>query len=283
MPFHIDDSAISGRLQSLREAVGAQMADFRPNRFQIVDVIIPASEVEALFSPSGLLVRDNRPVFAYIRDHTERTLWEWGGPEAMKKLHFSVCQKLLDMKARKRFDRYRITNATSNKYAVDVRADASSWRDDGVQEDVRLHPCRYCLGKVNYHCYRSAPDEPRTEIVREFNSQEAMDMLWQWFDFFRQEVSNLRTAHSPTGYADNWPRVARAFKQRADWKCDSCGASLSHAKHLLDVHHVNGDKRNNSDDNLRCLCKDCHSKEHHHYHVSHNDLQTIKKARRQLV
>ena len=276
MPFHIDDSAISGRLQSLREAVGAQMADFRPNRFQIVDVIIPASEVEALFSPSGLLVRDNRPVFAYIRDHTEKSLGEWEGPPAMKKLHFTACGTLREMKEKGRFDRYRVTNATGDKYAVDVR--------EGERE-MSLYPCQNCLDKVGYRCfsYDHTPRAKRLEIVREFNSQEAMDMLWQWFDFFRQEVSNLRTAHSPTGYADNWPRVARAFKQRADWKCDSCGASLSHAKHLLDVHHVNGDKRNNSDDNLRCLCKDCHSKEHHHYHVSHNDLQTIKKARRQLV
>lgn len=276
MPFRIDDSAIAGRLQSLRESVGAQMAEFRPNRFQIVDVVIPASEVEALFSPSGLLVRDNRPVFAYIRDHTEKSLGEWEGPRAMKKLHFAVCEALLEMKAQGHFDRYRVTNATGDKYAVDVR--------EGERE-VPLYPCQYCLGKVGYRCfsYKHTPRAKRLEIVHEFNSQEAMDMLWQWFDFFRQEVSNLRTAHSPTGYPDNWPRVARAFKQQAGWQCDSCGASLSHAKHLLDVHHVNGDKRNNSDDNLRCLCKDCHSKEHHHYHVSHGDLQTIKQARRQLV
>lgn len=276
MPFRIDDSAISERLQSLREAVGAQKAEYHPNRFQIVDVVILANEVEALFSRSGLLVRDNRPVFAYIRDHTEKALWEWEGPRAMKKLHFAVCRTLLEMKAQGRFERYRVTNATRDKYAVDVR--------EGERE-VPLYPCQNCLDKVGYHCFSSkhTPREKRLEIVREFNSQEAMDMLWQWFDFFRLKMSSLRTAHSPTRYTDNWHRVARAFKQRASWKCGSCGALLSHASHLLDVHHVNGDKRNNSDDNLRCLCKDCHSKEHHHYRVSRDDLQAIEKARRQLL
>ena len=255
MQFRIDDSAISDRLQSLRESVGVQKAQFHPNRFQIVDVIIPANEVEALFSPSGLLVRDNRPVFAYIRDHTEKTLWEWGGPDAMKKLHFSVCRTLLDMKAQGRFERYRVTNATSNKYVVDVR--------EGERE-VLLYPCQNCLNKVGYRCfsYKYTPKAKRLEIVREFNSQEAMDLLWQCFDLFRQEVSSLRTAHSPTGYAPNWCRVAQAVKKQAGWQCSSCGA-----RHQLEVHHVNGDKRNNRNDNLRCLCKACHSKEHRHYHV----------------
>lgn len=274
MPFRIDDSAISERLRSIREAVGAREAEYRPNRFQIVDEIIPASEVESLFGSGGLLVRDNRPVFAYIRDHTEKSLAEWGGPQAMKKLHFAVCGTLLEMKAKGRFDRFRVTNATGDRYTVDVR--------EGERE-VPLYPCQNCLNEVGYRCfsYKHTPPARRSEIVREFNARATMDMLWQWFDLFRQEVLGLRSAYSPTGYAGNWRRRARAFKQHAGWKCESCGVCLSRARNLLDVHHVNGDKRNNSDDNLRCLCKECHSKEHGHYRVSKDDLRTIEQARKQ--
>ena len=260
MTFHIDDSETSERLQSLREALGAEKAVFRPNRFQIVDVVISAKEVEALFSPSGLLIRDSRPVFAYIRDHTEKTLLEWnslGGPEKMKKLHFSACRTLVEMKSQRRFERYRVTNVTSNKYEVDVR--------DGVYE-VRLYPCQNCLDKVGYQCFSfNITKTKRMAIVRSFNSQEAMDLLWQWFDLFRQEVADLQSAHAPTGYTDNWHLVAQVFKRRAGWRCAACGVQLDRNRRQLDLHHLNGDKRNNSDDNLRCLCKACHQKEHPHY------------------
>ena len=274
MTFQIDDSEISERLQSLRKSVGAEKATFRPNRFQIVDVVIPAEKVGALLSPSGLLVRDSRPVFAYIRDHTEKTLLEWkdlGGPEKMKKLHFSVCRTLIEMKKQRRFERYRVTNVTSDKYSVDVK--------EGVQE-VRLYPCQNCLDKIGYQCFSFDMTKPkRMAIVRSFNSQEAMDLLWQWFDLFRQEVTNLQSAHSPTGYTDNWYLVAQAFKRRAGWKCAACGVLLDRNRRQLDLHHLNGDKRNNSDDNLRCLCKACHQKEHPHYQVLFEDLRTIQKRR----
>ena len=263
MKFHIDDSEISKRLQSIREAVGAQKAEFRPNRFQIVDVVINADEVKELFSPSGLLIREGRPVFAYIRDHTERTLSEWnelGGPEKKRKLHFAVCKTLVEMKETGHFERYRVTNVTSNRYELDTR--------EGKHK-VPLYPCQNCLNEVGYHSfsYKHTTREKRREIVREFNSQEAMDLLWQRFELFEKEVQDLQSAHVSTGYPRNWCSVARAVKQQAGWKCVSCGVLLEGTRHLLDVHHVNGDKRDNRDDNLRCLCKECHQKEHTHYHM----------------
>lgn len=42
---------------------------------------------------------------------------------------------------------------------------------------------------------------------------------------------------------------------------------LSLYKHLLDTHHINGVKTDNSDSNLRALCKECHSLEPKHEHM----------------
>ena len=284
MSFRIDDSGVGKQLRSIREAVGAQRADFRPNRLKVVDEVIAANEVEALFNPIGLLESKGRPVFAYIRDHTEKKLSEWGGPDGMKKLHFTVCKTLVGMKVQGRSERLRVTSTTSGEYTVDVGADLASSRGGDVREDVRLYPCKNCLRKVNYHCYQSASNEARTDIVRGFNSREAMDLLWQWFDLFRREVSDLKSAHSPTRRADNWRQTSRAFRRLKHWQCEGCGVDLSHAEHLLHVHHVDGDKRNDRDDNLRCLCKECHSKEpnHHYVGLSEEDLQTINRARGQI-
>lgn len=279
MSLRIDDSGIGARLQSIREAVGAQSVAYESNRYEIVDVEIPPHEVKGLLSASGLLEWDGRPVFAYIRDHTERTLQEWGGTNRMKKLHFSVCETLENMRKKGRFERYRATNVTSDEYAVDVRAPSG----DGVQENVSLHPCRNCLRVLDYDGYRDASSEEKEKIVLEFNTRDAMDKLWENFDVFRQEVSDLQSAHSRTGYTPDWGDVSDEVRRANDWRCNSCGVDLSHARGLLHLHHVDGDKHNNSSENLRCLCKDCHSKQPNHAHMklTPGELSTIELARRE--
>jgi hypothetical protein len=58
---------------------------------------------------------------------------------------------------------------------------------------------------------------------------------------------------------------------------------LSNSKHknLLHVHHINGITNDHSQDNLRVLCKDCHSKEFNHnlIFVSRTERQLINKLR----
>ena len=278
--FRIDDSGVSERLRSLREAVGVQRADFRPRRSRVVDEDIAANELEERANEKGYLEVKGSPTFAYIRDHTEKKMSEWGGPNGMKKLHFMFCETLVGMKEQGRFERFRATNTTSDKYEVDVGADRVSSHGSGVQEEVRLYPCRNCLRKADYQGYSSASNEERTKIVHDFNAQEAMDVLWQRFDLFRQEMAGVKSAHSPTGYPPNWSQTSRAFRQLNGWRCSKCGVYLGDAdtQELLHVHHVDGDKRNN---NLMCLCKECHSKEPNHHRVvlSEEELRTISRAR----
>ena len=59
--------------------------------------------------------------------------------------------------------------------------------------------------------------------------------------------------------------------------------SLSDNKKLLHVHHINGNKSDNSRDNLRVLCADCHKKQPHHGHLSitRDETQIINEYRRQ--
>ena len=55
---------------------------------------------------------------------------------------------------------------------------------------------------------------------------------------------------------------ARAIKYLilgAEKKCERCGSSS-----YVDVHHKDGDYTNNNPNNLICLCKSCHLKEHRH-------------------
>ncbi len=60
-------------------------------------------------------------------------------------------------------------------------------------------------------------------------------------------------------YTQDWPEVAERIKTKFDGKCERCGhANDLPSGHVLTVHHLDGDKDNNADWNLACLCQRCH-------------------------
>lgn len=65
-------------------------------------------------------------------------------------------------------------------------------------------------------------------------------------------LSSLTYGDETNGYG--WARSSL----RADG-CVSCGESKIHR---LVIHHIDGDRRNNSTDNLECVCHNCHADRH---------------------
>lgn len=61
------------------------------------------------------------------------------------------------------------------------------------------------------------------------------------------------------GYPDNWPEIAQAMKNWANWKCEHCGTSHDPTTgYCLTVHHLDGNKMNCSWTNLLVCCQRCH-------------------------
>ncbi len=60
-------------------------------------------------------------------------------------------------------------------------------------------------------------------------------------------------------YPADWPVIAKATKDEADWRCVRCGHP--HAPRIgrtLTVHHLDGDKANCRWWNIPALCQACH-------------------------
>jgi len=62
-------------------------------------------------------------------------------------------------------------------------------------------------------------------------------------------------------YPSNWKEIAERIKRKNNYRCERCGVKDSHNPkdgNLLSIHHMDGNKSNNEDWNLICLCQRCH-------------------------
>jgi len=65
-------------------------------------------------------------------------------------------------------------------------------------------------------------------------------------------------------YPDNWEWLSKQVRKRANGQCELCPAEQGKphwktgSKVVLTVHHIDGDRTNNSELNLIALCQRCH-------------------------
>lgn len=278
----INDGGAARRLDEIRRQVGGEelRAFVLPPPAGRIDADLNTlDEIVSLNDPngSGILIHAGRPVFAYIRDHTGMRYPD--DPKGRKKIHFTFCHALREMQKNGRWQRYRLTNRDDDRYLVDI--------DNGKELDGQtLYPCQYCLGEVRYHCYNQDLIKlQKDKIIQSFKAKEAFRLLWHYFDVFRQRTRNLPLATHPTGYIYNFPKISRGYRESRNYTCEECGVRATSPWHnkLFDTHHVDGNKSKNIYDNLRCLCKLCHSRQpkHEHYRISPEHQGIIENLRQE--
>ena len=78
----------------------------------------------------------------------------------------------------------------------------------------------------------------------------------------------------PNRYTDNWHKISRKRREQEQYICQECGKDFSdkECKKFLHVHHSDSDKRNNTRENLKVLCIECHSKEYNHGHIKQSPM-----------
>jgi len=219
---------------------------------------------------NGLLTVNGVQVLLYIQDHSFRVEDVIAGEKEGNKFHVSDCQTLKNMRQKKRYDRYVVTNAVTGFFPVSGTSGEDRSTHEGVAE---LHVCKYCLGQLNYKGYTSR----KGAIYKEFLLDEFFTRYSTLFTTYPKAIADKRG-----GYVDDWDKLSLAHRSRKGFKCEACNVNLSSQKQLLHTHHVNGVKRDNSDENLKALCIDCHRKEPAHGHMQVNSSQvfTINALRR---
>jgi len=87
---------------------------------------------------------------------------------------------------------------------------------------------------------------------------------WKW-----------RGGISDKGYGEDWTNKLRdSIRARDNYLCQECGLTQDNLEYLLDVHHIDEDKKNNIPENLITLCRSCH------VHI-HSDLLLAEQTSQQ--
>lgn len=207
------------------------------------------------YPEDGTLEYKGRKVVVYIRDQIARF--------QPYKFHVANCNKLMEMRAEKRYDRYVVATRTDGKFTVNTR-----YEDNRIEKGAEhsLDVCMYCLEKLNYKDYNEFRYAERREIRDSFE-------LHEFFFEYNSQIAPNPTYDDTTAplndYTRDWPQISLHLRERNNWTCERCGSDYStpDRQQLLHVHHVNGILYDNTDANLRVLCNTCHAREPQHEHM----------------
>lgn len=87
-------------------------------------------------------------------------------------------------------------------------------------------------------------------------------------------------------YPKNWPEIREAILERAENRCELCGAEngkphwKTRSRVVLTIAHLDQDKENNKGYNLAALCQRCHLKIDLPYKIKKRRLERMKKETR---
>lgn len=129
----------------------------------------------------------------------------------------------------------------SNRNEVTITCSETQKR----HENVVLGLCEYCAA-----------------IFRELTTQALLNTSFEEFILAMEESDKTQTTETGVdGYVINWTEISTAYRKTKDFTCEKCGIRIDNPDHyhLMQVHHKDHNKRNNSRSNLQCLCIECHS------------------------
>ena len=78
---------------------------------------------------------------------------------------------------------------------------------------------------------------------------------------YAKDYDDRRGSSSKRGYGSRWQRIRAAALRRCPL-CIECLRKEGRAEQAKVVHHIDGDQFNNKNNNLMCLCRECHERMH---------------------
>jgi hypothetical protein len=126
-------------------------------------------KLEDLETDQGLLGVQGRQVVLFIPDHGHRVETALENHGQGNKFHVADCKTMDDMKNRKRFERYHVTNSITGEFPV---FGYSQITKQEVEGNANLSVCKNCLNFLNYKGANVGSAKNRKKLVDEFSLEE---------------------------------------------------------------------------------------------------------------
>ena len=267
--MRLPDFSNDAHYNSLREQMGAELISWNPdgnwtsidlgNLLITTGVDLNLEQIEP--DRDRTLVINGQKVVVYIRDQYRP---RDSDPEGLCRFHIADCSTLQQMRRQNRYQRYVAATRRDGLFIVNFLGDfGEGTREDNVE--CELYVCKNCLTRLNYNGYRRRRGgSERVNIWRRFDLRE-------FFERYDTQISEVPTATDisdpPNEYAPDQNQISRDYRSRAGWTCQACFIDFRHRPEFLDVHHRNGRRNDNTDQNLVALCVGCHAQEPQHQHM----------------
>jgi hypothetical protein len=206
----------------------------------------------------GLLSYEGAQVLLYIPDQGRSFFEVTQNPEAGRRFHVAHCDTLERMRQEGRFSRYVVTNSLSGSFRITGVDPHTNTPKEGT---ASLEVCRNCLKHLNFEDYQNASKTVQRKVWKDFSIAAFFEKFSTQFRYMPDDVIQGR---NPSTYTADWAEVSNALRQKRLWTCEECAVNLSAHRNLLHVHHINGVRVDNREQNLKVLCKDCHRKQPGH-------------------
>lgn len=286
MKLDVDFSALHRAIAPLGNVVTSFSITSRANELEsigshLIKGLILGKDIQLneIDGSSGVLNFKGHQVMLYIPDQGNNILnvIQDGKQKWAKRIHVAECRTIVEMRERGRFnDRYDVINRVDGLFPV-FGVDFNSKQE--CKGDAQLAACQNCLNQLNYLNFSQLGKENKKDIVSSFSYEQFFGAYSSYFKSLPKSTAGFNAG----GYTSDWPLISSKIRSDLSYCCEQCGVELINDKRLLHVHHINGNKSNNTRENLRALCADCHKKQPHHGHlyVTNEDILKINKLRRE--
>jgi hypothetical protein len=270
--MRLPDFLIHEGLTALKARMGIAADSYGKGRGHLVKETLTDAERKKLVSGEGIEVSWNdlkilqndtivfkgERVLLYIRDVS--TL---GDKQSEPRYHLATCSTIERMHAANRITRYVVAQHPNGLFSVNITSNNRTH-----SEMRRLSVCQNCLAKLSFEGFRFGMlDVARRRAVDQFTPEK-------FFSVYPKSPHTRFPKHDEYGaplndYTRDFRQISLELRARRGWKCDQCHRVFigQRERKFLHVHHCNGERWNNSEENLEVLCVGCHANEPSHAHM----------------
>lgn len=206
-------------------------------------------------SDTGIYYKDgNKKIkgFLYIPIFDPQ-LWASKGWNDMPRFHITNCDTISKQKRRSNFNGHYV-------FSSEPVTDLSG--ADGIKKDILL--CGYCRRMDGLDSKINSTSYYEDYLLDSFNKG----------NFYEEDLPEEIDVDK-YGYTPDWDETSRLYRIKKNFTCENCGIDLNISYsdgYYLETHHINGNKTDNNDSNLKCLCVLCHSNSNpnHMKNFNHN-------------